>query len=229
MNQLRPTSPTALTPSSAVRPMPEMSTVNLSARQRMLSQRMVLQAVLAAQGREGMLDAARQSLKLFQDSHKTLLATVTLMDGASAQRLKEVYDGPRGVAHQIDAFIRLVTLTLDAIEQRPDHPSRTLAQLEQSVDPVLAALNSATTAFDSLSKSQSDVLIRELSTIVADIQTVAREAKVVSFNAQVLAARAGPHGREFSVVAHVLTDITQEIDGLSRKAVDLAERNRRAA
>lgn len=206
-----------------------MSNVNLSARQRMLSQRIVLQTVLAAQGRKGMLESARQSLGLFQDSHQTLLNTAALMDGASGQQLQNVYNGPEGVAHQIDAFIRLATQTLNAIEHHPDHPPQTLAQLEQSIDPVLTALNTATTAFDNLSKSQSDILIRELSTIVADIQTVAREAKVVSFNAQVLAARAGPHGREFSVVAHVLTDITQEIDGLSRKAVDLADRNRRAA
>jgi len=46
----------------------------------------------------------------------------------------------------------------------------------------------------------------------------------VSFNAQVMAARAGQHGREFAVVANVLSGITAEIDGLSLKAVSLAGR-----
>ena len=55
---------------------------------------------------------------------------------------------------------------------------------------------------------------------------VAREAKVVSFNAQVMAARAGQHGREFAVVANVLSGITNEIDGLSLQAVSLAGRSR---
>ena len=62
--------------------------------------------------------------------------------------------------------------------------------------------------------------------IVASIQTVACEAKVVSFNAQVMAARAGQHGREFAVVANVLSGITNEIDGLSLLAVSLAGRSR---
>jgi hypothetical protein len=49
---------------------------------------------------------------------------------------------------------------------------------------------------------------------------------VVSFNAQVMAARAGQHGREFAVVANVLSDITTEIDRLTRNAAVLAERSR---
>jgi hypothetical protein len=52
---------------------------------------------------------------------------------------------------------------------------------------------------------------------------------VVSFNAQIMAARAGQHGREFAVVANVLSDITGEIDGLTRKAAVLADRNKLAA
>ena len=58
---------------------------------------------------------------------------------------------------------------------------------------------------------------------------MAREAKVVSFNAQVMAARAGQHGREFAVVANVLSGITNEIDGLSLQAVSLAGRSRAGA
>ena len=41
-----------------------------------------------------------------------------------------------------------------------------------------------------------------------------------------MAARAGQHGREFAVVANVLSDITTEIDTLTRKAAVLAERSR---
>ena len=69
-------------------------------------------------------------------------------------------------------------------------------------------------------------MMKELAGIVGDIQSVAKEAKVVSFNAQVMAARAGQHGREFAVVANVLSDITSEIDRLTRKAAVLAERSR---
>ena len=46
----------------------------------------------------------------------------------------------------------------------------------------------------------------------------------MSFNAQVIAARAGQQGREFAVVANVLSGISTEIDGLTQKAIHLADR-----
>lgn len=64
---------------------------------------------------------------------------------------------------------------------------------------------------------------------VGDIRSVAKEAKGLSFNAQIMAARAGQHGREFAMVANVLSDITGEIDGLTRQAAVLADRNKLAA
>lgn len=104
-----------------------------------------------------------------------------------------------------------------------------VAELVSATDGALEALNAATTVFDQVGRAKSETLMKELAGIVESIQTVAREAKVVSFNAQVMAARAGQHGREFAVVANVLSDITQEIDGLSLQAVSLAGRSRSAA
>jgi len=133
------------------------------------------------------------------------------------------------MAHVIEAFISLVRTTLDHIAHRSARQADTLAELVSHTDKVLAALNTATTAFDEITKAKSDAMMRELSGIVGDIQSVAKEAKVVSFNAQVMAARAGQHGREFAVVATVLSNITGEIDGLTRKAMLLADRNKLAA
>ena len=47
-----------------------------------------------------------------------------------------------------------------------------------------------------------------------DINKIAKEARIVSFNALIMAARAGDAGREFAVVAGALTTITEEIDRL---------------
>jgi methyl-accepting chemotaxis protein len=133
------------------------------------------------------------------------------------------------VGPTIHAFIDRVRTTLDRIgEGNGRLAGRSLAELVQLTDPVLEALNTATTAFDEVGRAQSESLMRELSGIVSDIQGIAREARVVSFNAQVVAARAGANGREFAVVANVLTDITSEIDRLTRDAAVLAERSRAA-
>lgn len=207
----------------------DMSLVNIAARQRMLSQRLVLQTVLAAGGSAKHLEAARNALQLFRDSQQRLQSTPEHLDGAAAQTIRAVYAGPQGVGPVIDAFVQQVDRTLELAERRSPRTEEALSTLVDSTDPVLEALNKATSAFDQITRARSDSMMRELSAIVASIQTVAREAKVVSFNAQVMAARAGQHGREFAVVANVLSGITNEIDGLSLQAVSLAGRSRAAA
>ena len=82
-----------------------------------------------------------------------------------------------------------------------------VAEVYAGLDEVLQALNLATSAFDAIAARREQHLMRELKGIVTDIQQVAREAKIVSFNAQVIAARAGLAGREFGVVAGRLSDV----------------------
>ena len=204
----------------------EMSLVNLAARQRMLSQRMVLRTVLATRGSDLHLKAARGSLALFSESHARLVDTPRHLDAVMGERIRTTYQGSAGVGPTIDAFMQQVERTLELAERQSQRVEEALARLVEITDGALDALNTATTAFDQLGKARSETLMKELAGIVASIQTVAREAKVVSFNAQVMAARAGQHGREFAVVANVLSGITNEIDGLSLQAVSLAGRNR---
>lgn len=205
-----------------------LSLVNLAARQRMLSQRMILQTVLAANGDAERLQAAQRSLKMFTESQQHLLATAAQLEPASARKITDIYQGPRGVGPVVQAFMQLARNALDQIEAASPRLSATTAELVGHTDRILEALNTATTAFDEVARLRSDAMMKELAGIVGDIQSVAKEAKVVSFNAQVMAARAGQHGREFAVVANVLSDITGEIDRLTRKAAALAERSRNA-
>lgn len=202
-----------------------LSLVNLAARQRMLSQRMILQTVLAANGDAGRLQAAQRSLQMFQESQQHLLGTVNQLEAQGARKIRETYHGTRGVGPVVDAFTQLMRSALEQIEAYSPRVPNTMAELVEHTDRILEALNTATTAFDEVAKARSDAMMKELTGIVGDIQSVAKEAKVVSFNAQVVAARAGQHGREFAVVANVLSDITGEIDELTRKAATLAERS----
>jgi methyl-accepting chemotaxis protein len=203
-----------------------LSLVNLAARQRMLSQRMILQTVLAANGEAGRLQAAQRSLQMFSESQQHLLGTVDQLEAQGARQIQETYHGTRGVGPVVQAFMQLMHSALEQIEAYSPRVPTTLTELVDHTDRILDALNTATTAFDEVAKARADAMMKELTGIVGDIQSVAKEAKVVSFNAQVVAARAGQHGREFAVVANVLSDITGEIDGLTRKAATLAERSR---
>lgn len=205
-----------------------LSVVNLAARQRMLSQRMILQVVLAADGRSDMAQAAKQSLKLFTESHASLLETIRHMDSTHAQHIQLAYSGPGGAGPIIERFIHQVRQALNNIDSSSTLTARSVDELVSCTDTVLTALNTVTTAFDQVTRSKGEALMRELTGIVSDIQSVAKEAKVVSFNAQVIAARAGEHGRGFAVVANVLSGITQEIDRQSKRAMELADRSRMA-
>lgn len=204
-----------------------ISLVNMAARQRMLSQRMILQTVLAAGGSELHLQAARKSFELFCSSHVKLVATAAEFDENNARRVRETYAGSHGVGPLIEQFMQQMRTTLHYLDSGAKH-AQALEALVANTDAVLDALNTATTTFDNIAKEQAGHMMKELTGIVADIQSVAREAKIVSFNAQVLAARAGQNGREFAVVANVLSGITAEIDDLSRKAVELAVRHQPA-
>lgn len=221
---VRPTStPAAVAAAPAANGAAPLSDLNLAARQRMLSQRVVMQTLLAAAGDTRQLDAARKTFQLFCDSEATLLATLTHYDDASARQLRAVYEGPQGIGVTIETFMDRMRRALETIG-RSGNVQTLLADIVDSTDVVLGALNQATSTFDAISKAKADHLFKELSGIVSDIHTIAREAKIVSFNAQVIAARAGDQGREFAVVANVLSGISTEIDGLTQKAIHLADR-----
>jgi methyl-accepting chemotaxis protein len=58
--------------------------------------------------------------------------------------------------------------------------------------------------------------------VITEIETIAKQAKMVAFNARIVAARAGFAGREFAVVAGVLSNITGEIDDMVKTALNAA-------
>lgn len=221
--QTRGAAPAGLgTAATAPRPQ-DISIVNLAARQRMLSQRLILQILLAARGDTACLDEARRTVQLFSESDQRLRGAATGLAAAEARRIHDTYQGPTGVGPIIDGFMRLVREAIECIAQHSVAAPEAIAQLVNQTDRILGALDTATTAFDDITRSRSGAMLKELVSIVGDIQGVAKEAKIVSFNAQVMAARAGQHGREFAVVANVLSSITDVIDGLTRKAAVLAE------
>lgn len=190
----------------------------------MLSQRLVLQIVLAAQGQSGQAEAAAQTLALFTSSQAQLRTAAARLQGEDARMLEEVYAGGGGVDRQVGEFVECCRQMLERCRLGLTSNEAMLEPLVACIDPVLAALNSVTGAFDRISVRKEAQLMQELREIVGDIQSVAREAKVVSFNAQVIAARAGTVGREFAVVASTLSRISGEVDGLARKGLSLAQR-----
>ncbi len=193
--------------------------INLSGRRRFTSQRLVLYAVLASQGQQGACATAREALALFSNAHAALLKRSGDLPGVFCPELEEVYYGrPAGDA-RITAFAALAQRTLNAIEDRLKSGPELLAQLVHETTPLLGVLNEITAVYEAQSRKHARLMREQLRGIMTDIEVIAREAKMVAFNARIVAARSGQAGKEFSVVAGVLSNITGEIDELVKEAL----------
>jgi len=193
--------------------------INLSGRRRFTSQRLVLYAVLASQGHDGAVKTARDALALFRGAHTALVKGSDTVPGIFCEEVREAYFGKLDGDAQIVYFMNLAERTLNAIEDRLRDAPALLEELVRITTPLLSVLNQITTVYEEQSKRHAVLMKKQLHGIMTDIETIAKQAKMVSFNARIVAARAGQAGKEFSVVAGVLSNITTEIDDLVRAAL----------
>jgi len=193
--------------------------INLSGRRRFTSQRVVLFAVLASQGRDGALQVADDALMAFREAHSALMEGTDQIPGIFCDELHEVYFGAAQGDKVIRDFIGLAQRALDPIEACSPDGQSLLERLVESATPLLAVLNGITQVYDDLARRQAALVRKQLTGVMGDIQSIAKQAHIVAFNAQIVAARPGASGREFSVVASELSRITSKIDELVREAL----------
>lgn len=196
--------------------------INLSGRRRFTSQRIVLYALLASQGHEGGDATAREALALFRGAHKSLLNEADGLPGVFCPELREAYFGKIDGDKQIVAFADLGERTLKAIAQGSAQAAELLAELVEITTPTLAILNQITGIYEEQAKQNARLMRKQLRGVITDIDTINRQARMVAFNARIVAARAGAAGKEFSVVAGVLSNITGEIDEMVSAALAAA-------
>ncbi|MCE8035957.1 type IV pili methyl-accepting chemotaxis transducer N-terminal domain-containing protein [Halomonas sp. MCCC 1A11057] len=192
--------------------------INLSGRRRFTSQRLVLYAVLAAQGHPGALDTARDALKLFRDAHLALIEGKNGHPGVFCEELHDAYFGALDGDRIIAEFLALAERVLNALEAGGD-VQIWLDELIRSTTPLLAVLNQLTQVYEELSQRHSIVLRCQARELLGTITSIARQARIVSFNAQIVASSAGQAGRAFAVIATELSGITGEIDKLAQEAL----------
>ena len=193
--------------------------INLSGRRRFTSQRVVLYAVLASLGHDGAVGTARETLALFRDAHITLVEGKGVLPGIFCGQLQDAYFGTLQGDKIIRDFIALAEATLAAIVGNARDAPSLLDELVRSATPLLSVLNGLTLVYEEQSKRHAQTQKRAMNVMMGDIKTIARQARMVAFNAQIVAARAGQAGKEFAVVASTMTSITAEIDDLVHAAL----------
>jgi hypothetical protein len=188
--------------------------INLSGRRRFTSQRVVLYAVLASMGRDGAIATARETLAAFRDAHTTLIDGKGILPGVFCEPLRDAYFGTLQGDKLIRDFIALAQSTLDAIVADAKGAPSMLDELVHSATPLLSVLNGLTLVYEEQSKRHAQLQRKQMQDMMGDIKTIAKQARMVAFNAQIVAARAGAAGKEFAIVAGVMSSITGEIDDL---------------
>lgn len=196
--------------------------INLSGRRRFTSQRLVLYALLASHGDASATTVAREALGLFRGAHIALVNGDSKLPGIFCPELQDAYFGTLEGDRKILGFIELAERTLFAVEQGKRDGAELMAELVRTTTPILAVLNQITTIYEEQSKRHSLLMKKQLRGVITDIETIAKQAKMVAFNARIVAARAGHAGREFAVVAGVLSNITGEIDDMVKAALSAA-------
>lgn len=220
--------------------------INMAGRQRMLSQRLVLHAVLAAQqqaqqaAQEAWAPSSdRQSaqhhgqgkvpalpaLSVFRDTlermaraHERLAHGGGEWPGAFSDGLRQAYFAPRNADARIRDFLGLAQQVLAGLEGRRTNVDAIVQELVDEATPILELLNELTLAHEAEAALRTRQERNRHQELMERLHAVAREAKVVAFNAQVAAHRAGVHGPEFGVVAARMGVITEEMEKLLLQA-----------
>jgi len=192
------------------------SLINLAGRQRMLSQRIALMALLADRGDRSARSAARDALQQFSTAHERLARGGDGLPAPPAESLRDAFFGREGADPAVRRFITLARQVLEA-EPGPDREA--LTTLVVQATPMLTLLSHLTQAYETQARASAQRAQQRHASLISSIERVAGEARIVAMNARIAAARAGDGGREFGVVAARLVEVSSQIESLSHAAM----------
>jgi len=200
--------------------------INLAGRQRMLSQRIVLHALLGLRGDEVAVGVARECLDMFTASHARLVEGDDHFPGVFSHALRELYFGSRKADERIRAFMELAANAFDSLgpvlAHRVGHDSASesaIARLTAAATPLLELLQAITQAYQDELRAVEAATAKRQAGIVDELAAISMRANIVALNARVAAARAGDFGREFAVITAELADVIGEMDRLVQGVV----------
>jgi Type IV pili methyl-accepting chemotaxis transducer N-term len=194
--------------------------INLSGRQRMLSQRIVLHVLLASHGDMNALAITRECLATFAATHRVLVNGNDHLPGVFSDALQQLYYGTRKADERVQRFIALTDETVARVEANDEAKREHVDALVAQATPLLELLQEITLAYQNEMRGIEAATQRRQAAIAEQLSSISMQANIVALNARISAARAGAYGREFAVITTVLADIIKEMDTLIYSVVD---------
>lgn len=186
--------------------------INLAGRQRMLSQRIVLHVVLAAQGDAAALIVAQECLTTFAAAHADLVNGRDNLPGVFSDALRTLYFGQHRADERIRQFIADGRGATVAIAAGATHAVADTLIVQAT--PLLELLQAITLAYQREMQGVELAAAKREAELAQQLGRISMQANIVAINARISAGRAGPYGREFSVVTALLADIVKEMEGM---------------
>lgn len=212
--------------------------INLSGKMRMLSHRTALFAMLISSKGEG----AAAQLQSFDDAAREFQAIFeAVTQGSDALGIPAqaaavlVDDGAVGTAitGPIERFLALVSSLRPSLASGAGSAERTMQLVDLVAGELLGALNSLTAAVSARLKqrmgsrqAQTEQVRSAMLQAVGSISDVSMKVKLISINASIEAARAGPYGKSFGVIAAEIRTLSEDA---ARSAQGLRDQMERSA
>ena len=197
--------------------------INLSGRQRMLSQRAILHVLLARDGDAAALAIARDCIATFAATHGDLVTGNERLPGVFSDALQQLYFGASRADDRIRRFVALAERALAALEAGTGD-AEPVDALVAHATPLLELLQQITLAYQHEMRGIEAAAQKRQAAIADHLASISMQANIVALNARISAARAGQYGREFAVITTVLADIIREMDQLIQIVVVDGER-----
>lgn len=186
--------------------------INLAGRQRMLSQRIVLHVLLAAQGHAGAADVAKGCLSTFAATHADLVEGNDRLPGVFCDALRQLYFGSHRADERIRRFIDGAGMAASRLSFESGDAQAAADALVAQASPLLELLQTITLAYQNEMRNVERAASKRDEQLAEQIGRISMQANIVAINARISAGRAGPYGREFAVVTSLLSDIVKEME-----------------